>query len=99
MAEFHRAAAKGEIPEGSGKTVTVAGRRVALFNLDGEYHALDDVCPHRGGSLGCGTVEGESVVCPQHEWTFDIRTGRLPMGGGVESFPVRVDGDEIFVKV
>lgn len=85
-------AAVGEIPPGGRKLVEVAGRRVVVFNLGGEFFALGDRCPHQGGSLaaGCLTGEvsspapgeyryarrGEMIRCPWHYWEFDIRTGQ-----------------------
>ena len=88
----HVVATVDEIPPGGRKLVEVAGRRVVVFNLGGEFFALGDRCPHQGGSLaaGCLTGEvsspepgeyqysrrGEMVRCPWHYWEFDIRTGR-----------------------
>ncbi|GAA0599637.1 Rieske (2Fe-2S) protein [Craurococcus roseus] len=85
-------AAVGEIPPGGRKLVEVAGRKVVVFNLGGEFFALGDRCPHQGGSLaaGCLTGEvsspgpgeyryarrGEMIRCPWHYWEFDIRTGQ-----------------------
>ena len=91
-ARRHVVAAVGEIPPGGRKLVEVAGRRVVVFNLDGEFFGLGDRCPHQGGSLAAGCVtghvsssgpgeysysrRGEMVRCPWHYWEFDIRTGR-----------------------
>ena len=85
-------AAVGEIPPGGRKLVEVAGRRVVVFNLGGEFFALGDRCPHQGGSLAAGCLtgdvsspgpgeyryarRGEMVRCPWHYWEFDIRTGQ-----------------------
>lgn len=99
MAEFFKAATVGEIPEGEGKPITVAGKTIALFNIGGEYFAIDDMCPHRGGSLGRGTVEGEWVFCPLHAWKFNLKTGLMPMAGGVASYPVRVENGDILVEI
>lgn len=99
MAEFHRAAGITEIEIGQGKPVTVAGKTIALFNLGGEFFAIDDMCPHRGGSLGRGSVEGEWVSCPFHAWKFNVKTGLMPMGGGVCSYPVCVEGGDILVEL
>jgi nitrite reductase (NADH) small subunit len=60
---------------GSCRTVEVAGRRLALVNAGGSFHAIDDACPHRGGALGAGFVDGSKVYCPLHGWDFDVRTG------------------------
>jgi len=64
-----------EIAPGKGMSVAVADRRIAIFNLEGRYYAIDDTCPHVGAPLGSGWVDGHRVACPMHGWEFDIRTG------------------------
>jgi 3-phenylpropionate/trans-cinnamate dioxygenase ferredoxin subunit len=66
--------------------------RVAVFNLDGEYYAIEDICPHDGGKLAEGTVEGSVIVCPRHGARFSIKTGEVlgpPAYENVRTFPVR----------
>lgn len=99
MPEFRKAAVVGEIPEGTGKPVTVAGKTIALFNVGGQHYAIDDMCPHRGGSLGHGELRGAMVECPLHGWMFNVKTGLMPMAGGVVSYPVRVEGEDILVEL
>ena len=53
----------------------VNGIWIALFNVDGTFYAMDNSCPHAGGPLGEGKVNGGIVECPWHGWRFDIRTG------------------------
>jgi 3-phenylpropionate/trans-cinnamate dioxygenase ferredoxin subunit len=81
-----------ELPPGQRKIVTVSGREIGVFNVDGEYYALRNVCPHRGAPLCKGRMrplitspelyqvdyqrEGEILKCPWHLWEFDIKTGR-----------------------
>jgi nitrite reductase (NADH) small subunit len=74
---------------------------VCLANLNGELHALDNVCPHRGGPLGQGWLEGNAVVCPWHSWAFDTVTGvaEPPERASVKVLPVKVEGDEVFVNL
>lgn len=88
----HVVAKVGEIAPGGRKCVKIDGRGVIVFNVKGEYYALSETCPHKGGSLekgiitglaqSCGpgdhqlTREGEIVRCPWHQWEFDIKTGR-----------------------
>jgi nitrite reductase/ring-hydroxylating ferredoxin subunit len=88
----HVVAATTEIPPGARKRVTVRGRNIGIFNLDGEYFGLFDRCPHQGGSLCAGLTtglveapapgtyeysrRGEILRCPWHGWEFDIRTGQ-----------------------
>lgn len=88
----HVVATVAEIPPGGRKLVTVRGRPIVVFNLDGAFFGLFDRCPHQGGSLAkgtvCGLIEskepgkyvysraGEVLRCPWHGWEFDIRTGQ-----------------------
>ena len=75
-----------------GLQVRVGERELAIFNLAGTFFALEGRCPHRGGSLGEGTVENGHVYCPLHGWEFDVKTGRC-IGNPekpIESLPTRV---------
>jgi nitrite reductase/ring-hydroxylating ferredoxin subunit len=67
-----------EIAEGTAKVVDAFGRTVAIWRAGGRLYAIDDCCPHRGGSLGAGDLEpGCKVACPLHGWTFELETGCL----------------------
>ncbi len=102
MAEFVKVATASEVPPGTVKVYDVDGRQIALCNVDGTYHAIDDVCTHDGGSLDQGELDGAQIECPRHGARFDVTTGRaltLPAVMPVKSYPVQVDGDEIKVQV
>ena len=101
MARRIRIASRSEIPEGSGKSVEVGGRKVALFQIDGTIYAIAGECIHQGAPLGEGMVEGKCVVCPWHEWRFDVVTGvcETTEGARQETFPVEVEGDDIYVEI
>ncbi len=91
--EWVPAAKVGEIADGESKLVEVNGSDVAVYNLGGEYFAIEDVCTHDGGELSTGWVEGDRIVCPRHFAEFSIRTGealKAPAWEGVHSFPVRI---------
>ena len=64
-----------DLPPGSCLSIDLEDRGIALFNLNGQVHALDNTCPHAGGPLGEGKMDGEVVVCPWHGWKFHIPTG------------------------
>lgn len=72
---FIRVADPNALAPGQGIVVTAKGREIALFNLDGEFYAIDNECPHASGPLGEGSVESGVVTCPIHAWEYDIRTG------------------------
>lgn len=91
----------GELAAGEAVVVETEGRSVALFNVDGTYYAIDNACPHRGGPLGEGDLEGRVVSCPWHAWRWDVSTGANVNNPAVRvaCFPVRLEGDAIFVDV
>lgn len=82
--------------------VEVDDEPVCLINLDGEIHALSDICTHEEASLSDGTIDGGEIECPLHGGAFDIRTGAptaFPVAVAVEKYAVRVVGDEVQVSV
>jgi nitrite reductase (NADH) small subunit len=90
------------VPPREGRSVTVAGRELAIFNLgDGRFTAVDGRCPHKGGPLADGIVSGDTVVCPLHAWKVCLRSGQVERPAGthacVTSYPVRLDRDVIVV--
>jgi len=72
---FTRVASASEVPPGELLEVFVNDVAIALANIDGQIHAVDNTCPHAGGPIGDGTIHGSSAVCPYHGWAFDVRTG------------------------
>src|SRR3989440_6020802 len=100
MAEFHTVARVGDLAEGEGVTVQVGTKLIALFRDQGEYYAINDVCPHMGASLSGGYLEGGIVTCPWHAWRFRLADGawadnpRIKIG----CFPVRVENGEIQIQ-
>jgi len=101
LAEFVTVARVGEIAPGTGRQVTVGDRWVGLFNINGEYHAIDNICLHRGGPLCEGPIAGTIVTCPWHGWQYNVCSGKLVTNPsvGVETYPVEVRGDDIFVDI
>lgn len=99
MEGFQKAAQLDELAPGRSKKVTVNGRVVALFNVDGKFYAIHNSCPHEGGPLADGRLKGYVVACPWHDLAFDIRNGQGTDGGGycVGSYEVRVEGTDIWV--
>jgi nitrite reductase (NADH) small subunit/3-phenylpropionate/trans-cinnamate dioxygenase ferredoxin subunit len=99
VARWVNVAAAGEIPVGSGKTLRVAGRELAVFNDAGTYFAMDDACPHQGASLGEGTLHKGRVICPWHSWLFDVRSGECPQVEGIRVETYRVRSSDGVVEV
>jgi nitrite reductase (NADH) small subunit/3-phenylpropionate/trans-cinnamate dioxygenase ferredoxin subunit len=99
---FITVAKVGAIPEGEGRSFQIGNRLVAVFQQNGEYFAIDDLCPHMGASLGSGYLDDEgNVTCPWHAWRFCVRDGKWADNPrlSVEKFAVRVEGDEIQVSL
>ena len=101
MSKFISVATVESLPPGQGRTVEVKGRRFAVYNLDGQFHAIDDTCPHRGGPLGAGTLEDGRVFCPLHGWSFDLKTGACHSNPEmpVKSYPVHVENGEVQILI
>ncbi len=89
-----------DCPPGECIEVVVAGRMIALFNVGGEFHALDGVCPHQGGPLGKGTLCGHIVTCPWHGWQFDVRSGENQITPTIcqPRIAVRVEENRVLVR-
>ena len=101
MGSFVKIAAASYLAPGAGRGVSAGGKDLALFNVGGAFHAIDGFCPHRGGPLGEGTLEGRVVECPWHGWQFDVTTGVSPVNPAaqVKTYPVKVEGSDILVEV
>lgn len=90
------------IPRREGRAVRVAGREIAVFNLDGRVVAVDNACPHKGGPLCDGIVSGSTVVCPLHGQRFDLETGMPVMAAQpdcVATYPARVEDGIILLDL
>jgi nitrite reductase/ring-hydroxylating ferredoxin subunit len=101
MAEFIEAARLDELPPGKGTSVTVAGRDVALFNVEGTIYAMEDSCLHQGSSLGMSELRGNVVTCRGHGWRYNVTTGAILHAPdvGVDTYPVKVVDGRIMVAV
>jgi nitrite reductase/ring-hydroxylating ferredoxin subunit len=101
MPEFVEVGRVNQIPPGSGARYPVASNGVAVFNVDGTICAIADNCPHAGGSLGLGKLNGTTVTCSVHGMKFDVTTGCFSGTSdfGVASFPVKVVDGKIMVSL
>ena len=97
---FYPACETDEVPLGCHKRVAVEGYPVCLYNVDGTFHASGDACPHERVSLGDGgSLQGSTITCGTHQWTFDVRTGKCLNNPEslLRTFPVGRKGDTLFV--
>jgi nitrite reductase/ring-hydroxylating ferredoxin subunit len=99
---WERVASRDAVPPGKVVQVAAGGRRLALYNVAGSLYATDDRCTHAEASLSDGFLEGDEIECPLHQGRFHVPTGRalcFPATEDVETFPVRVEGDAVLVRV
>jgi nitrite reductase (NADH) small subunit len=90
-----------DVPLGTVHEIQVAGKAVALANVDGKFFAINNTCLHRGGPLGEGSLQGKTVTCPWHGWEYDVTTGKLLQNPsmGVACYATEVRGEEVFVDI
>ncbi|MFQ5935827.1 MAG: Rieske (2Fe-2S) protein [Acidiferrobacterales bacterium] len=101
MSDWVDVVAVEELPVGAARVVDIDGAMIAVFNLDGQYYAIEDICTHDGGELASGELEGEEITCPRHGAHFNIKTGAVtapPAYEAVATFPVRVHDGKIQVR-
>ncbi|MGA8052647.1 MAG: non-heme iron oxygenase ferredoxin subunit [Burkholderiales bacterium] len=101
MSDWTRVGHAADIAPGEHRLVDVDGTQIAIFNLDGEFFAIEDVCTHDGGELAGGAVEGDVVICPRHGARFCIRTGEAlspPAYEPTPKFPVISEDGVVLVR-
>lgn len=88
-----------DVPPGSCRSVEAGGFGLAVCNVDGRFYVLDNTCPHAGGPLGEGCLDGELIECPWHGWRYNVRTGERPENPEitVDRYEVRIEHDVIHV--
>ena len=102
MAKLIKVAETKDLPPGKAAAFEVEGMRIAVFNVDGSYYAIDDTCTHDGGPLCEGEVNGFKVTCPWHGADFDLKSGAVlsaPAFDDVKCYKVVVEGSDIKVEV
>jgi len=101
MADFVKVANISDLKPGAALAVEVNGKTIALFNVAGKIYATDNACLHHGGPLAEGTLAGEIVACPWHQWEFNVSTGENVGNESLKlaTYPVQVEGADIKVAV
>ncbi len=107
--EYVKIAEVTDVLPGEKKKFTLNNKTVLLANVDGAFYALDNRCPHMGGSLSGGDLEGGTLTCPRHGAKFDVRTGKSVGNAKLAfvsvkvsdatTFPVKVEGNDILVEL
>jgi 3-phenylpropionate/trans-cinnamate dioxygenase ferredoxin subunit len=101
MSDWVYVADEGEIEPGNCRVIDVDGTRVAVFFIDGDYYAIEDVCTHDGGDLASGCIEGDQIICPRHGARFCVKTGEAispPAYEPTAVLPVRVETGKVKVR-
>jgi nitrite reductase (NADH) small subunit len=98
---FVRVAKATDVAPGQIREIQVQGTTIAVANVGGQFHAINNTCLHRGGPLGQGSLQGNVVTCPWHGWTFDVTSGRIThhQAGGVACYPVELRGEDVYVDI
>jgi len=102
MAEWIDVAEVSELSPGNRKIINTPYCEIAVFNLDGEFYAIEDVCTHDGGELASGLCEGDQIICPRHGARFCIRNGQAltpPAYENIDTFPVIVENGMVKVDI
>ncbi len=89
------------VAPGSAVKVEVNGQELAVYNVDGKFYSTSNICPHQGGPLHEGMLEGCGIVCPWHAWVFDVTTGQSPVNprAKIPCYPVKVEGADLYVGI
>lgn len=100
MAEFIKVAKTSDLAPGEKMLVEYEDEDVGLFNIEGTFYAISDVCTHDGGPLVEGTLEGDQIICPRHGARFNVKTGEqtMPAFAPVPLYDVKVEGSDIFIR-
>jgi nitrite reductase (NADH) small subunit len=98
---FVRAAKATDIAPGQIREIPLQGLTIAVANVGGQFHAINNTCLHRGGPLGQGSLLGNVVTCPWHGWTYDVASGKVTsnQSAAVACYPVEVRGEDLYVDI
>lgn len=106
---YVKVAETSQISPGNKLKIALENKEILLVNIQGTYYALNNKCPHMGGSLYDGTLEGNSIICPRHHSRFDLTTGESIEGPKIllmrfkvknaESYPVKLEGNDILIGI
>jgi naphthalene 1,2-dioxygenase system ferredoxin subunit len=90
------------VPEDDVVGIDIAGKSIALYQVEGEIYATDNICTHGNARLCDGFLEGHEIECPLHQGKFDIRNGKAmcaPLTEDVRTYPVKIDDNRVFVDL
>jgi nitrite reductase/ring-hydroxylating ferredoxin subunit len=100
--EFQEAASEQELSQNRMMVVELSGRKIALIYSNFKAYAIDNACTHLGGSLGTGTLKGQTVVCPLHHWSYNFTSGRIVDGISdekVKTYETKIENGKVFIRI
>ena len=107
--QYVKVAQTSEVKDGEKKEITLDNKVLLLTNIQDTYYAIDNKCPHMGGSLYEGKLEGYTITCPKHGSVFDVRSGEVIKNGKIvfikvkventQTYPVKIEGTDILVGI
>ncbi len=95
-------ASKADVPEEDVMGIDINSKSIALYQVDGEIFATDNICSHGNARLCDGFLEGHEIECPLHQGKFDIRNGKAmcaPLTEDIRTYPVKIEGDRVFIEI
>ncbi|MDZ4743198.1 MAG: non-heme iron oxygenase ferredoxin subunit [Verrucomicrobiota bacterium] len=100
MSEFIKLCTVHELQPGQCKGINIKGEDVGLFNIDGEFCAMENTCPHQGAPLTQGPVKDGVVMCPWHMWRFNVKTGKslTAPGADMKTYEIKIEGEDVLIK-
>jgi naphthalene 1,2-dioxygenase ferredoxin component len=96
------AAALDDVPEGDVVGVVVQGKQIALYEVEGQIYATDNLCTHGAARMSDGFLEGREIECPLHQGRFDVCTGKAmcsPLTEDIRTYPVRIENSRVWLKL
>lgn len=102
MADWTDVAATDDVPEDDVIGVQAAGKDLALYSVEGEFYATDNICTHGHARLCDGYLEGAEIECPLHQGRFDVRSGKAmcaPLTEDIKTYPLKVEGGRIWLQL
>jgi nitrite reductase/ring-hydroxylating ferredoxin subunit len=101
MSKFVKVGSVSDLAEGQAKVAQVDGQRIAIFHVGGRYYALEASCPHEGGPLADGVIEGLRIICPWHGYDLHLKTGECGLDPDIRAltYPIKVQDDDLLIEM
>ncbi len=101
MTDWIDVCAESALADGENIIADVDGTEVAIFKLEGQFYAIEDVCTHDGAEIASGELDGDEIICPRHGARFCVKTGEVkcaPAYENVDTFPIRIDDGRVQIR-